>query len=478
MVNNCICCGGEVKAVGGGFKCIFCGTLYASEEELIPKKISKPISKAKPAEPKKESLKSNEKTVELDSKSAKTQTEGADVCSQQTETTTEQKSHHGVDVFDMNINGVLEITWNDERYKHSGSGFLISADGYAITNTHVVTHSNGMPCGRVNVRICDEDTTADIVKLGDNRHGEGNGVDLALVKLARVPSKATVVKFEDFDNVRNGERVFVIGNSLGYGTCITSGIVSDRLRNVNGKMLLMTDCAINGGNSGGPVFNENGFVIGTVVSGITDAEGMNFAIPSDTVKKFIESPASSVTKFSVQKTVETDNDGEITTLEELTARLGVEDLSCLNKDELDKFMELLPLMSRELLISTVSESKQIMKAIIEASKSTLEEALASDGEGEYSKNDLEALKFFFDTIQNEDMSSEEMMSAITDFGNINAISEKMSPEQMSCVASATEENDISVEKYSGIVAALFVPVAAPLIVDFVRWAAGKIFKKD
>jgi serine protease Do len=198
-----------------------------------------------------------------------------------------QKFDQGVDVFDMNINSVLEITWEDSQYKHSGSGFLISMDGYAITNTHVVTHENGRSCGQVSVRICGENTTAEVLKLGDNHHGDGNGVDLALIKLARVPSRAVTVRFERSENVRNGERVFVIGNSLGYGTCITSGIVSDRQRNVNGKMLLMTDCAVNGGNSGGSIYNEKGMVIGAIVSGITSAEGMNFAIPANTVMDFI-----------------------------------------------------------------------------------------------------------------------------------------------------------------------------------------------
>ena len=136
--------------------------------------------------------------------------------------------------------------------------------------------------------MCGENTEASVIKLGDCNHGSGNGIDLALIKLERVPSSAKVVKFENFDNVKNGERIFVIGNSLGHGTCITSGIVSDKLRNVNGRMRLMTDCAVNGGNSGGPIFNEKGLVIGAVVSGITAAEGMNFAIPANEVIKFIK----------------------------------------------------------------------------------------------------------------------------------------------------------------------------------------------
>ena len=193
----------------------------------------------------------------------------------------------GVDVFETNIGGVLEITWEDASALHSGSGYIISADGYAVTNTHVVTRENGTSVGTVKVRVCGKTTTAQVVRLGDNMHGLGRGVDLALIKLASVPAGAKSLKFSDFTSVRNGQRVFVIGNSLGYGTCITSGIVSDKLRNVNGKMLLMTDCAVNGGNSGGPMFDENGGVIGTIVSGITGAEGMNFAIPSNTVIDFI-----------------------------------------------------------------------------------------------------------------------------------------------------------------------------------------------
>ncbi len=207
------------------------------------------------------------------------------------------KSSHGdggVDVFEENIDGVLEIVWHDAKYKHSGSGFLISEDGYAITNTHVVSHEDGASCQTVSVRIKDQETTATVVVLGDNKHGSGNGIDLALIKVANLPAGVKVMKFEDFEHVKNGQKVYVIGNSLGYGTCITSGIVSDRLRNVNGDELLMTDCAVNGGNSGGPIFNESGNVIGAIVSGITGAEGMNFAIPSSDVMDFIKATGRNI----------------------------------------------------------------------------------------------------------------------------------------------------------------------------------------
>lgn len=192
----------------------------------------------------------------------------------------------GVNVYDENIGGVLEIRWQDEKYTHSGSGFLLGNEGYALTNTHVVTAEDGRSCGKVRVRVAGAETEATVLRLGDDRHGEGNGIDLAVLRLASLPRGAKPLHFADFSDVRNGERVFVIGNSLGHGTCITSGIVSDRRRTVNGKPLLMTDCAVNGGNSGGPIFNERGEVIGVIVSGIPDAEGMNFAIPCEDAQAF------------------------------------------------------------------------------------------------------------------------------------------------------------------------------------------------
>ena len=235
---QCKVCGGNCKERKGEYVCIFCGASYPANE--------------------------------VESKSS-----------------VSAKESSGADIFEQNINGILEIRWYDQRYTHSGSGFLISSDGYCITNTHVVTQEDGRSVGTVSVKLKGEEVKATVIALGDDKHGLGSGDDLALIKLSRIPSGVKVLEFEDFSNVRIGEKVFVIGNSLGYGTCITSGIVSDKERMVNGHMLLMTDCAVNGGNSGGPIFNEKGKVIGAIVSGIDRAEGMNFAIPSKTITQFI-----------------------------------------------------------------------------------------------------------------------------------------------------------------------------------------------
>ena len=203
----------------------------------------------------------------------------------------QKTSNAGVNVFDTNINGVLEISCDFENGISAGSGFLIDETGYAITNAHVVCEGSEV-CQDITVRVCGRVVGATIVALGDEEGGYGTGVDLALLKLNELPRNAVPLSFADFDTVKNGEQVFVIGNSLGDGTCITSGIVSDKNRELNGERLLMTDCAINGGNSGGPIFNSNGEVIGAIVCSRVQrdgsaTEGMNYAIPIDTVEEFI-----------------------------------------------------------------------------------------------------------------------------------------------------------------------------------------------
>lgn len=240
-MKKCKICGGNcVSTSGETYECDCCGRLY-SEEDFAP------VQK-KSAQPMKDS---------------------------------------GSDVFEKTVNGVLEITWNDSQYGYSGSGLLITASGYALTNTHVVTSRDKKTATAVNVKIAGQSVSAKVICLGDSDGGRGKGVDLALIKLTSVPLGAVTLGFADSERIKNGERVYTIGNALGYGTCITEGIISDKLRNVNGQNLIMTDCAVNHGNSGGPMFNGDGKVTGVIVSGIDQAEGMNFAIPSRTVWGFI-----------------------------------------------------------------------------------------------------------------------------------------------------------------------------------------------
>lgn len=191
----------------------------------------------------------------------------------------------GVDVFEKNVNGVFEISSSTAR----GSGYLLSSDGLGITNSHVVSLEDGKSCKNCTVKVAGEQVSAKVLAMGTEKNSEhATNLDLALIKLDCVPYKATPVRLGDSDKVRTGERIFVIGNSLGHGTCITSGIISDNDR----EGQFMYDCATNPGNSGGPVFNAEGLVVGTHVRGTltrggAKAQGMNCAIPCNEVKKFL-----------------------------------------------------------------------------------------------------------------------------------------------------------------------------------------------
>ncbi len=241
-MKKCKECGGEIVLKNGSYRCKYCGA-EIEEQTVVSQKVE-----------------------------------------------TVNRANEGVDVFQKNINGVLEIECVFGNSASAGSGLLISQDGFALTNTHVVTNE-AKPCANITVKIAGQRVGAEIIKLGDDNGGHGNGVDLALIKLDYVPRNATIIEMGDFNKVKTGEQVFVIGNSLGDGTCITSGIVSDKRRILAGKTLMMTDCAINGGNSGGPIFNRDGVAIGVIVSSRLNngapTEGMNYAIPMDIVEQFL-----------------------------------------------------------------------------------------------------------------------------------------------------------------------------------------------
>ncbi len=264
-MKECKLCGSDCKDLGNGrYKCSCCGNTFSADEFIsVKEKAEIEAAKVRAAE---------EVRARAAIETARIKAEAS-------------KNRDGADLFESNINGVLEIRWKDADGISSGSGFLINRNGYAVTNAHVVSKNDGRSCQSCTVKLADRTVTANVVAMGTTDKSEHCSIkDLALIKLTEIPAKAKVLKFADYKKVRTGEKVFVIGNSLGQGTCITSGIVSDRMR--NGE--LMTDCPINGGNSGGPIFNDEGLVIGAIVAGITNAEGMNFAIPSNNVIEFIK----------------------------------------------------------------------------------------------------------------------------------------------------------------------------------------------
>jgi serine protease Do len=169
-----------------------------------------------------------------------------------------------------------------------GSGFIISADGYVVTNNHVVS-----PNGRGTV----EEIT---VKMPDGNEYEAELIgadaqsDLAVLKIKR-NDPFPFVKFGESSDARVGDWVIAIGNPFGLGGTVTSGIVSAVLRNTGGggayDRYIQTDASINRGNSGGPLFDMQGNVIGinnAIFSPSGGSVGIGFAIPADIASPIVD----------------------------------------------------------------------------------------------------------------------------------------------------------------------------------------------
>lgn len=164
-----------------------------------------------------------------------------------------------------------------------GSGFVIDGEGYIITNNHVIQ-------GAEDITVIFRDDTQLKAKLV----GSDSRVDLALLKV-EPPNKKPLpaVKFGDSDKMRVGDWVIAIGNPFGLGHSVTAGIISARGRSLNDSLddYLQTDAAINKGNSGGPLFNADGEVIGVntaIYSPSGTNAGLAFSIPTNIVKQVAE----------------------------------------------------------------------------------------------------------------------------------------------------------------------------------------------
>ncbi len=167
-----------------------------------------------------------------------------------------------------------------------GSGVIISPEGHAITNAHVVQRETAL---RGTVWFPQSDGTLKRTEIDDvELVAVNNHLDLALVKLVHPDGRpfdfAPVQKLEKLDI---GQPVFAIGNPLGLERTLTQGVISTTQRNFNGLTYIQTDTPINPGNSGGPLFNTRGEVIGITNMGILGGEALGFAIPARYVKDFV-----------------------------------------------------------------------------------------------------------------------------------------------------------------------------------------------
>ena len=156
-----------------------------------------------------------------------------------------------------------------------GSGFIIDAEGIVITNNHVIKGAEDIIVRVDGAKVLGSDPLSDIavLKIESNK-------------------KFIPVKFGDSDKARIGDWVIAIGNPFGLGGTVTSGIISARNRDIGLSRyedFIQTDASINVGNSGGPLFDMNGDVIGinTAILGQSGSIGIGFAIPSNSAKKVI-----------------------------------------------------------------------------------------------------------------------------------------------------------------------------------------------
>jgi serine protease Do len=170
---------------------------------------------------------------------------------------------------------------NRQRKTQSlGSGFIIDADGIVVTNYHVIENAE-----EVRVVLADETSfTAEVL-------GQDQKTDIAVLKIDPGDTKLTEVSFGDSDKLRVGDWVLAIGNPFGLGGTVTAGIVSARGRDIgNGPYddFIQTDASINRGNSGGPLFNTDGDVIGintAIYSQSGGSVGIGFAISSNLAER-------------------------------------------------------------------------------------------------------------------------------------------------------------------------------------------------
>lgn len=174
--------------------------------------------------------------------------------------------------------------------KASGSGIIISEDGYILTNNHVINSSSSSSyyaigeATKVSVYLYNDKTEYEATVVGTDEE-----TDLAVIKIDKTGLIAA--ELGDSDSVKVGEFAMAIGNPLGMQSSVTSGMISAVNREVTdseGKtyILIQTDAAINSGNSGGALVNSQGQVIGvnTLKVSQTGVEGMGFAIPINSAK--------------------------------------------------------------------------------------------------------------------------------------------------------------------------------------------------
>ncbi len=196
------------------------------------------------------------------------------------------KNPFGDDPFFKNFNiriPVYQQKGVERKQVGAGTGFLITSDGYLLTNKHVVADTTAS----YTVLLTDGSQKEAQVVYRDNSH------DIAILKIAG-GGLSTAATFGNSDALKLGQTVVAIGNALGeYNNSVSVGIISGLGRNIEASGVklndvIQTDAAINPGNSGGPLLDLGGRVVGVNVATVVGASSISFAIPINVVKGIIK----------------------------------------------------------------------------------------------------------------------------------------------------------------------------------------------
>jgi serine protease Do len=164
-----------------------------------------------------------------------------------------------------------------------GSGFVFSADGYIVTNNHVIEGADSIKVNLQTGKNGERSYAAEVI-------GTDKETDLALLKI-KTDKPLPYLAFGDSDALKVGQWVMAIGNPFGLDHTVTAGIVSAKGRTIGAgpyDNFIQTDASINPGNSGGPLINLDGQVIGINTAIVASGQGIGFAIPSDLARQVIE----------------------------------------------------------------------------------------------------------------------------------------------------------------------------------------------